>query len=223
MNDRLEQTPPCFDYLAPLPIQVPAILHLGGFAKTAPEDFVVEELPAYEPCGSGDHLFLWLEKVAMPASSLLGHLSRSLKVKPREIGCAGLKYTQALTRQYISVPASAVDCLEALGSDSRVRLLGHRLHTNKLRTGHLKGNRFRIRLVQCLPEAAARLPALREFLLAWGIPNYFGGQRFGRGGSTLTMGLRLLQGQAEDGRAAGGSAGRSDAPRSLHRLALSSV
>ena len=34
----------------------------GGSIKHSPEDFFVEEIPAYLPCGSGDHLYLWVEK-----------------------------------------------------------------------------------------------------------------------------------------------------------------
>ena len=39
-------------------------------------------------------------------------------------------------------------------------------HNNKLRIGHLKGNRFKVRLVELDADAPARLPALLERLAA---------------------------------------------------------
>ncbi|HEX8705226.1 MAG TPA: tRNA pseudouridine(13) synthase TruD, partial [Myxococcaceae bacterium] len=34
----------------------------GGGFKLVPEDFEVEEVPAYLPSGEGEHLYLWVEK-----------------------------------------------------------------------------------------------------------------------------------------------------------------
>jgi tRNA pseudouridine13 synthase len=201
-----------------LPRLTPEALQLGGVAKTQPADFEVEELPAYEPSGTGDHLFIWLQKTAMSANALLAHVSRSLGVKPRDIGCAGLKDTQAVTKQYLSVPAAAAPRLAELDVDKRVLVLGHRLHGNKLRTGHLRGNRFTLKIRNCPPAAAARIAPLMEHLRSRGLPNYFGSQRFGRQGSTLEQGLGLLRGNQPDRRGAPGGS-----PRSMHRLALSSV
>ena len=47
------------------------------------EDFEVEEIPAYLPDGTGDHLYLWVEKRDLPAAELLSRLARSLKVSSR--------------------------------------------------------------------------------------------------------------------------------------------
>ncbi len=219
MLDSIVPSPQPLDLLAPLPRLLSPDLEIGGVAKSCPEDFIVEELPAYEPSGTGEHLFLWIEKAGLPAHLLLSHVSRALRIKQRDIGCAGQKDTRAITRQYLSVPASAEARLAELGSEPRMQLLGHALHANKLRTGHLRGNRFTLRLRNCHPAAAERLAALRTHLQRVGMPNYFGEQRFGRGGATLQMGLRLLRepvGAAKEG-------GRGPAPRALHRLALSSV
>ena len=35
---------------------------VGGVLKVSPEDFVVEEVPAYAPTGAGDHVFVTIEK-----------------------------------------------------------------------------------------------------------------------------------------------------------------
>src|SRR5690606_22602426 len=34
----------------------------GGILKARPEDFEVEEIPAYAPTGEGDHVLAWVEK-----------------------------------------------------------------------------------------------------------------------------------------------------------------
>ena len=42
----------------------------SGRYKVEPEDFVVDELPAYEPTGEGEHLWLWIEKRGMSTLDL---------------------------------------------------------------------------------------------------------------------------------------------------------
>lgn len=169
---------------------------LAGQMKAVPEDFVVEEIPAYEPCGDGEHLFLWVEKRDVAAEQLVKILSRQLDVATRDIGVAGMKDRRAVTRQWVSVPAKCQELVEKLESPT-VRVLKAIRHTNKLRTGHLRGNRFDLRLreVQCSDPAIK----LDEFVFetartiaARGFPNYFGEQRFGRDGETWQLGLDLL-------------------------------
>jgi len=72
-------------------------------------------------------------------------------------------------------------------------VLEARRHGNKLRTGHLKGNRFRLRLRDVRDVDAAR----ESFgqLVARGLPNYFGEQRFGRAGDNAELGRKLLLGE----------------------------
>ncbi|HET6344551.1 MAG TPA: tRNA pseudouridine(13) synthase TruD, partial [Myxococcota bacterium] len=183
--------------------------------KAIPQDFEVEEIPAYTPCGDGEHLFLWIEKTGLPAAALTKHVARSLELSPRDVGCAGLKDTHAVTRQFISVPAKSLPHLPRLETP-QVRLLSHGLHRNKLKTGHLRGNRFTVVIRDPGPDAAARAAAIVAHLEAFGVPNFYGQQRFGRDGQTLGMGLRALHGEAvpELDRPGAGS---------LRRLALSSV
>ena len=47
-----------------LTVDLPGI---EGKIKTVPEDFEVEEIPAYEPSGQGEFLYLWIEKRDMGA------------------------------------------------------------------------------------------------------------------------------------------------------------
>lgn len=179
------------------PRLTPDAPQLTGRLKTTPEDFVVEEVPAYLPAGAGEHLFLWIEKRDLSAEQLLRHVARTLDIDQRDIGCAGMKDRRAVTRQWLSVPARAADRLPELASP-QIRVLEHALHGNKLRQGHLQGNRFTIviRDAACAGgDVAAVAAAVAQRLQSNGFPNYFGEQRFGREGDTLQLGRDLLAGR----------------------------
>ncbi len=164
----------------------------GGLLKAAPEDFEVEELPAYLPSGEGEHLFLWIEKRGRTTPEVIDSLAQALGVPSAAIGHAGMKDRQAVTRQWISVPAKAEPRLSSW-SDDAAKVLEAKRHQNKLKPGHLKGNRFRIRLREAShPENAA--PIVRR-LEERGVPNFFGEQRFGRRGDNWALGKRLLLGE----------------------------
>ena len=202
---------------------------IAGVLKSVPKDFVVDEIPAYEPSGEGEHLFLWIEKRGVPADQLGRHLATALGISPRELGVAGLKDTHAVTRQFVSVPRSVESRLSAIDTDG-IRLLNAKPHVNKLRTGHLRGNRFQILLRQVdepmleRPDVDDRLAgalAIADRLKQTGVPNYFGSQRFGNKNSTLKLGLKLL-GEARESKDAPREAQRSNR-RFLHRLALSAA
>src|SRR5690349_18985146 len=114
---------------------------MAVFCST-PETFVVEELPAYLPAGEGPHTFLWIEKRGLTTPEAVRRLARALRVPERDVGYAGMKDRHATTRQWVSVPA--VDPAVALAAElgAELRVLEARRHGNKLKTGHLKGNRF---------------------------------------------------------------------------------
>ena len=77
-----------------------------GVIKQQPEDFEVEEIAAYEPSGEGEHLFLWIEKRDTSSEQMTWRIARTLGLSPAAIGVAGIKDRRAVTRQYISVPAT---------------------------------------------------------------------------------------------------------------------
>jgi tRNA pseudouridine13 synthase len=193
-----------------------ASLRTGGELKSEPADFEVEEIPAYEPSGEGEHLYLWIEKRDVTGDDLQARLSRALDCSRSDIGMAGLKDRRAVTRQWISVPAKCEVNVARIDSDD-VHLLKAARHRNKLRTGHLHGNRFRIRLRNVSLDSAATAGVIADQLRQTGIPNLYGDQRFGFDESTLTLGLGLLDGSRRSG----------DIPpskrRFLLRLALSAV
>jgi tRNA pseudouridine13 synthase len=164
----------------------------GGAFKLVPEDFEVEEVPAYLPSGDGEHLYLWLEKRGRDTREVVKALAGALGVSEDDVGVAGMKDRQAVTRQLISVPARAEPKVEGFALEG-VRVLWTKRHGNKLRTGHLRGNRFRLRLRGVKDLGAARETFSQ--LVERGLPNYFGEQRFGRAGDNADQGKLLLLGQ----------------------------
>jgi tRNA pseudouridine13 synthase len=187
-----------FDPLAPPPLLTADLPGVGGRIKAQPEDFEVEEVPAYAPSGQGDFLYLWVEKRGVGAEYFVRQVARRLGVSPEEVGTAGLKDRHAVTRQMVSVPSRAESRLPQLDGDG-IRLLSESRHTNKLKPGHLHGNRFRVLVRGVEPAAAERLPPLLERLRRDGLPNYYGPQRFGRDGETVKLGLSLLRPAPADG------------------------
>jgi tRNA pseudouridine13 synthase len=176
------------------PLLTAGIPGVGGRIKQEPEDFEVEEIPAYEPSGSGEHLFLWIEKRGVGAEFFVRQVAKRLGIPAGEVGTAGLKDRHAVTRQYVSVPATAELNLDRLDGDG-IRLLRFSRHGNKLRPGHLRGNRFRILIRDANPAADASLQTTLSQLRAEGMPNFYGPQRFGTGGETSDLGMKLLKGE----------------------------
>ncbi len=182
------------DAISP-PLLTAGIAGIGGRIKQQPDDFEVEEIPAYEPSGSGEHLFLWVEKRGMGAEYFQRQIARRLGISTSDVGTAGLKDRHAVTRQYVSVPASAEANLGNLDGDG-IRLLRHSRHGNKLKPGHLHGNRFRILVRDADSNQDAALQQCLERIRNEGLPNYYGTQRFGKDAETATLGLDLLKGEA---------------------------
>ncbi|QDT63908.1 tRNA pseudouridine(13) synthase TruD [Calycomorphotria hydatis] len=166
---------------------------MTGKLKVEPEDFVVEEIPAYEPSGEGEHLYLWVEKRNCSAEQFTSQLARMLQTRKSDIGTAGMKDRRAVTRQYVSVPAECEDRWQD-AHDENIQILSATHHTNKLRTGHLWGNRFEIAIRDVHGGDEATFQDRFEKIRRSGFPNYFGSQRYGDRGSTLELGINLLNG-----------------------------
>jgi tRNA pseudouridine13 synthase len=181
------------DFQQPLPFLTADLPGIGGRIKREPEDFEVEEIPAYEPSGSGSFLYLWVEKRDMGAEYFVRQVARRLGLANGEVGMAGLKDRRAVTRQTISVPDRAESRLSELNGEG-IRLLSVGRHSNKLRAGHLRGNRFRILIRGVEPDTVTRLAPIVERLEQLGLPNFYGEQRFGRDGETAKIGFALLTG-----------------------------
>lgn len=163
----------------------------GGLFKAVPEDFVVDEVPAYPPAGEGGHTFLRIEKRALTSDEAVARLCAALAVARDEVGIAGVKDRQAVTRQWISVPNVDPERALALTLDG-VRVLEAARHGHKLRTGHLRGNRFTL-TVRGTTDGVSRAQAIFAALERSGVANYFGAQRFGARGDNAQGGKALLR------------------------------
>lgn len=166
---------------------------IAGRYKVAPEDFVVDELPAYQPAGTGPHVWLWIEKRNLSTLDLVAELGRLLDLDERAFGVAGLKDARSISRQWVSVALDDDRACTKLEHE-RFRVLRVTRHTNKLRLGHLAGNRFRVTLRGTAPDDVHVVRQNLAELAAVGVPNYFGEQRFGKRGANLEKGLGLLRG-----------------------------
>lgn len=169
-----------------------ALPGVGGTLGDDFRDFFVEEIPLYEPCGSGEHLYLTLEKQGMTTYDLLNRVAGQLGVRERDLGYAGLKDARAVTRQTISIPGLRPEDARRLAIPG-VDILAAALHTNKLRPGHLAGNRFVIRLKNTAEDAEQRAAAILGVLEDLGVPNRFGKQRYGLLGNSHRIGRALMQ------------------------------
>jgi tRNA pseudouridine13 synthase len=165
---------------------------IGGSIKTCPEDFQVEELPLYPTCGEGEHLYLEVEKRGLTTFELLKRIAAALKTDERAMGYAGLKDAQALTRQFISVTGCSAEQALALELEN-IRILSARRHRNKLRLGHLAGNRFTVTIRDVCSDALEKARDILHILVLTGVPNFFGEQRYGCLGNSHLIGKAILQ------------------------------
>jgi tRNA pseudouridine13 synthase len=188
----------------------------GGTIRRTPEDFEVTEIPLYETSGEGEFLFLLVRKRGMGTFEAVRRLAGALAVPEREIGYAGLKDARAVTTQWLSVPGSCEERAKGIAVRG-IDVLDARRHGNKLRIGHLRGNRFSIVVRGVPPGGAGRAAAILDVLLARGAPNYFGEQRFGSRGASHLYGESVLRRDYDTflKRFLGGPAGGEKDPRIL--------
>lgn len=165
----------------------------GGTIKDSIEDFCVEEIPLYLPCGEGEHLYTVIEKRGVTTLDAIRRLARALKLSERDVGYAGMKDARGVTRQTVSLPRVKPEEVLALELPG-VSVLSAVRHRNKLKLGHLAGNRFRLRVRGVVPDALSRAEAILA-VLAWrGVPNRFGEQRYGVQGNSHLIGRAMLAG-----------------------------
>ncbi len=175
---------------------------LPGFdaqVRVCNEDFFVQEIPQYLPCGEGTHVYFMMEKSGLTTLEAIGRIASALDIKRRDIGYAGQKDAHGVTQQWISIEHMDPEAL--LQRDlAHIKILKHRHHRNKLRVGHLLGNRFvlKLRHLDCpLPEAMKKANAILDVLRVHGLPNYYGPQRFGNQKNSHWLGKTILQGDLD--------------------------
>jgi tRNA pseudouridine13 synthase len=168
---------------------------LSARMRVAPEDFRVEELDAFEPSGSGEHLLLTVEKRGMNTALAARRIAQWAGIAEMGVSYAGLKDRHAITRQRFSVhlPKKVAPDLDGLQS-SDFRVLAHAWHARKLPRGALAGNRFALVLRDVEGERDAIEQRLQAMAMQ-GLPNYFGEQRFGRDGDNVGQALAMFAGR----------------------------
>ena len=180
-----------------LPFLTADLAGIGGRMKSELDDFIVEELPLYQPSGEGQHAYVLLEKCGITTLEAVRLIAGALGVPPRAVGYAGQKDARAVTRQTISIDGVDQAQVEALALPG-IKILSVSRHRNKLKLGHLAGNRFTIR-VRAVPQDSLPLAeAVLAALCLRGVPNYFGQQRFGMRQNTHLLGWALLRGDDEE-------------------------
>ncbi len=167
--------------------------------KSKPEDFRVDEIFAYEPTGAGDHVYVHFEKTDLTTDEAVRRIARAAGANQREIGVAGMKDRRGVTTQQISLflPERQHPDLARVAAMTvdGVRVLSAKRHGNKLRTGHLIGNRFAITLRDVPLAAVAQIGAALEDAGRIGVPNAYGRQRFGRDDDNDKRALAWLRGE----------------------------
>jgi tRNA pseudouridine13 synthase len=169
----------------------------GGQIKAQPDHFIVEEVPLYEASGEGPHLYVCLTREGWTTRQVVEALARLLELRPRDIGYAGLKDRHARCTQVFSLPSLAPSAARRIESELPFRVLWVRHHRNKLKPGHLLGNRFQITISDLdvsAAEAHTRAGHIAAALAQRGLPNFFGPQRFGNDGANVNRGHDVLIG-----------------------------
>ena len=166
-----------------LPYATGKSLRVLGKIRDQPQDFQVDEVPAYAPEGRGEHLFVRFQKTDLNTPEAVRRIADAIGVDARAAGWAGLKDRRAVTSQCASFHRGDAEADLALDLPG-IRVLEAAPHPHKIRTGHLRANRFVIRI-----RGARELDVagqLIEELARGGAPNYYGEQRFGRERGNLT-------------------------------------
>ena len=135
-----------------------------GLLKANPEDFVVVEDLGFEPDGEGEHILVRILKNGCNTRFVADALAKFLKIHAREVSFAGQKDKHAVTEQWL--------CARVPGKE-------------------MPGNAFTL----VLREVSNRDDVEQRLIdiCVKGVPNYFGAQRFGIGGSNLQGALRWAQ------------------------------
>ncbi|MBL4590659.1 MAG: tRNA pseudouridine(13) synthase TruD, partial [Phycisphaerales bacterium] len=140
----------------------------------------------------------FVERHGLSTLQMRDALARHFNVKRHAIGHAGLKDKHALTRQVFSIHTPGKKPEDFPSFDhTNARILWVDLHKNKLKRGHLAGNRFAIRVRGVNPTAVLHAKKSLDLLSAQGLPNRFGPQRFGYLQNNHLVGRAMILGDAQ--------------------------
>lgn len=179
---------------------------IGGQLRSSPDHFIVEEVPLYDPIGEGQHLYVNLTKEELTTREVQRRLAMIFHLPTSEISFAGMKDKHARTTQTFSLNVGYVDeqfvadAPERIQTQLPVQVHWAKLHRNKLKIGHLLGNRFTIvisDLAMPVDAALVQAQAVIDSIKARGVPNYYGPQRLGQQGSNVIRGLGVITGNLD--------------------------
>jgi tRNA pseudouridine13 synthase len=155
-------------------------------------NFVVKENPLYEFSGDGEHLIVVIRKKNLTTWELIEHIANTLDIKVRDVGYAGLKDKHSMSIQHISVLKKYEDLISKIET-SQIKILNKFCHKNKLKIGHLKSNDFTVMFKKVDRVNAHKLSCVLKDIKAFGLPNYFGFQRFGNDGLNHQLGEKIIE------------------------------
>lgn len=210
-----------------------------GLLKTIPQDFKVTERIDYEFSGDGEHLWCWVEKTGENTDWVAGMLAKWAGTAKSNVGFAGQKDRQAVTKQWFSIqlPGKPNPNPEALKLDG-VKIIKMVRHNRKLQRGGLAGNTFELLIRDIKPltdltegetcdveNIKKQLEKRLQKVFEQGVPNYFGEQRFGINANNLREGEKLLASDSRDAPKKRGKnrRGRSGGNRNQQSLYISAL
>jgi tRNA pseudouridine13 synthase len=164
------------------------------FAKNS-DNFVVTENNLYDFTNEGEHLILKIRKKDLTTWDMIDLLAKHLGINKKEFGYAGLKDKDGMTIQYISIHKQYEEKLNSF-EHKNINILEKTYHKNKIKVGHLKGNNFFIRLKKVNPINGEKITQALKNIKQYGLPNYFGYQRFGINKDNYKIGQEILEGKS---------------------------
>jgi len=162
------------------------------YFRQSREDFIVDEVPLERSGGRGSYLIVKVSKIGLSTIEMLKILEEALHC--HTIGYAGLKDKASTSTQYLSIPIGYSRELDAF-SHPKIQILETFRHNKRIGLGDLKGNHFFIRLKEVSAEHAVEMKGRLDVIMCYGMPNYFGYQRFGRESGNREMSREIAYGE----------------------------
>ncbi len=180
----------------------PHLAGIGGEIKAKPEYFSVEEIPLYEPSGSGDHIYVRIGREGFTTRDAAIKLAQLFNIREMDVGYAGLKDKQARTLQTFSLllkDTSLALVQKKIQDHLPFQVHAIAQHTHKLRRGHLKGNLFRVVVTETSSTSEEAVAQIVNLLSRIAIPNFYGEQRFGIQRKNISEGKKIVSGKTTCG------------------------
>ncbi len=193
--------------MADLPFFSAEMPGIGGVLKTVPEHFQVEEILPYSPCGEGEHVYVTVKRSGWNTVDVAAALGKLFHLKHADIGWGGRKDKQAVTIQTFSLrlPMNwSLEMIQERLNASPFEIKSIQRHRNKIKTGHVAANRFKILLSQTSSQDLSQAQDIGKLLLRHGIPNFYGEQRFGHELRNLDRAAHLLGRNHSENKRSGG-------------------